>query len=778
MEPSWSAGAPHSVKRWQLAGTDYQPAAGECSLPSGKQFSSWTPLGHKEANQQLFEERVNLLLRWFDLWSDRQRKHLLRHLLARCSVPQLKLCRDLLMEAVPVTRVDFTSVLPRFLSLYVMSFLSPRDLCSAAQVCWHWRFLAEQDCVWASRCLRRGWFLPYVPAEKEFGAWKSHYASCLASLDWLTPREAARTYGTLNQASAGPAEEAEERRKERRIRQMIREKLQEEKRELLRSRRPWGSSAKLGGARGDGAQTGRPASGGMFSSWPSLSGPPRSAGFPTSCLSLDRAASRSLEGVQSPGRRHNHASPALSSFTCSPAPPSPAPRVHLPHPPLLLLVSNRIPAHELLLGGVKAAVLVVLYDHRETLASLLTQAESALCGRTVQRLGFLAPGGTQDVHVLQSSVLSERTLLTPDHREFWEKLSGWVEPGEDGGVDIFCPLGASLSGLTLMRTLSTLSGLQVRAPLGFATGSFQNILGEWCDSSMRVGPANPHLVTAPAVRYIWDGVLQAWCRQAQWMEEALGELRPQLGPRLQGVGLLARGRALGRFLLEKIGLEEPRVSANVTQALAQGLAALNRQEEARPLQFLATFLTRWPEERSEPPPSEGDLCRIPELPQMVVDWRGALVKELHHSESVYLARLGAVLKVYQEPLAAALASNRAILSFTDLQLILSPVEQLLELNRLFLVDLEARLQRWSPDGCVGDVFVKLCSRLPVYSNYLNNYSTALHTVDKCREAKPLFRAFLKRVDRTLATHTMRQCLTHRHTHTHSCNHTHTHLCCL
>lgn len=86
--------------------------------------------------------------------------------------------------------------------------------------------------MWAGRCLRRGWFLPYAPAEKEFGAWKSHYASCLASLDWLTPREAARTYGTLNQASAGPAEEAEERRKERRIRQMIREKLQEEKSEL------------------------------------------------------------------------------------------------------------------------------------------------------------------------------------------------------------------------------------------------------------------------------------------------------------------------------------------------------------------------------------------------------------------------------------------------------------------------------------------------------------------------------------------------------------------
>ncbi len=53
-------------------------------------------------------------------------------------------CRDLLIETVPVTRVDFTALLPRFLSLYVMSFLTPRDLCSAAQVSWHWRVLAEQ----------------------------------------------------------------------------------------------------------------------------------------------------------------------------------------------------------------------------------------------------------------------------------------------------------------------------------------------------------------------------------------------------------------------------------------------------------------------------------------------------------------------------------------------------------------------------------------------------------------------------------------------------------
>lgn len=48
------------------------------------------------------------------------------------------------METLPVTRLDFVTVLPRVLSLYVMSFLSPRDLCAAAQVSWQWRILSEQ----------------------------------------------------------------------------------------------------------------------------------------------------------------------------------------------------------------------------------------------------------------------------------------------------------------------------------------------------------------------------------------------------------------------------------------------------------------------------------------------------------------------------------------------------------------------------------------------------------------------------------------------------------
>lgn len=52
---------------------------------------------------------------------------------------------------------------------------------------------------------------------------------------------------------------------------------------------------------------------------------------------------------------------------------------------------------------------------------------------------------------------------------------------------------------------------------------------------------------APALQYMSESVLHSWCTQAQWMEEALGEVKAFLGPQLQRASLQARGRALGGF---------------------------------------------------------------------------------------------------------------------------------------------------------------------------------------------------------------------------------------
>ena len=78
----------------------------------------------------------------------------------------------------------------------------------------------------------------------------------------------------------------------------------------------------------------------------------------------------------------------------------------------------------------------------------------------------------------------------------------------------------------------------------FFTTSPLPVLSEWSDSSVCPGPANQR-PAAPAFQYVCECVLQGWCRQAEWMEEALAELRGRLGPQLRRASLLAGGRALG-----------------------------------------------------------------------------------------------------------------------------------------------------------------------------------------------------------------------------------------
>uniref|UniRef100_A0A2K6LWY7 F-box protein 16 n=1 Tax=Rhinopithecus bieti TaxID=61621 RepID=A0A2K6LWY7_RHIBE len=84
-------------------------------------MSTWTPLNH-----QLLNDR-------FDKWTDSQRRRILTGLLERCSLSQQKFCCRKLQEKIPAEALDFTTKLPRVLSLYIFSFLDPRSLCRCAQ---------------------------------------------------------------------------------------------------------------------------------------------------------------------------------------------------------------------------------------------------------------------------------------------------------------------------------------------------------------------------------------------------------------------------------------------------------------------------------------------------------------------------------------------------------------------------------------------------------------------------------------------------------------------
>ena len=96
----------------------------------------------------------------FDLWTDAQRRRFLDVLFQQCNRPTYKFVQQWFQENVPMQHLDFTTVLPKLLSMYIFSFLDPRSLCKCAEVSWHWKFLSEQvqlilfhPCAWIFSCL-------------------------------------------------------------------------------------------------------------------------------------------------------------------------------------------------------------------------------------------------------------------------------------------------------------------------------------------------------------------------------------------------------------------------------------------------------------------------------------------------------------------------------------------------------------------------------------------------------------------------------------------------
>ena len=83
--------------------------------------------------------------------------------LSRTFNESFRLLQEKLDERFPAERIDFTRLLPRNLSLHILSFLDPRSLSRCAQVSWYMKWLAESDQLWRPKCLRFGWYPPYKP---------------------------------------------------------------------------------------------------------------------------------------------------------------------------------------------------------------------------------------------------------------------------------------------------------------------------------------------------------------------------------------------------------------------------------------------------------------------------------------------------------------------------------------------------------------------------------------------------------------------------------------
>ncbi|CAF4037112.1 unnamed protein product, partial [Rotaria magnacalcarata] len=136
----------------------------------------------------LFDERKQLVNKWFEKWTDDQRRIILDDILAQCRNRQLTYARNILTKRFPAQHQDFTRLFPRVLCLYIFSFLDPRSLCRCAQTSWYWKFLSESDQIWMPKCLRFGWTPKQSSSPYESNVWKRVYSFNIQALQTMPVR--------------------------------------------------------------------------------------------------------------------------------------------------------------------------------------------------------------------------------------------------------------------------------------------------------------------------------------------------------------------------------------------------------------------------------------------------------------------------------------------------------------------------------------------------------------------------------------------------------------
>ncbi|XP_007476281.2 rho guanine nucleotide exchange factor 10 isoform X3 [Monodelphis domestica] len=113
------------------------------------------------------------------------------------------------------------------------------------------------------------------------------------------------------------------------------------------------------------------------------------------------------------------------------------------------------------------------------------------------------------------------------------------------------------------------------------------------------------------------------------------------------------------------------------------------------------------------------------------------------SEKNYVDALKRILEQYEKPLSEM---EPKVLSERKLKMVFYRIKEILQCHSMFQIALASRVSEWDSVEMIGDVFVASFSKsmvLDAYSEYVNNFSTAVGILKKTCATKPAFLEFLK-----------------------------------
>ncbi|CAI9734018.1 epithelial cell-transforming sequence 2 oncogene-like isoform X2 [Octopus vulgaris] len=564
---------------------------------------------------ELFKERVELISHWFDLWTESQRNEFFDHMLSKCHNIQYAHVRNWFNERVPLQHIDFTRLLPRFLSLYIFSFLDPKSLSRTSQVSWYWKFLTEQESIWMPKCIKRGWYLPFNTNPNEYGNWKRHYITCVCTLEYILPEK----NNQLNDST--------DARRRKRSAAFTKYDSSGTQGSLYSIRPAWKGPdfkpkdleksfyAFVYGAEQNiqsttNYKTTQPYAT-IYNKWRINT---KENSYVKSSLNISHAVDQlsSLNTIQQPQEKIDYRSRLLLSETQAIENFNETRLRYLIEQPWefnwdlsfynpvqrksngvvnveysrIVLISSRIAGYELLFSATHPDVLPLIYDYEgSTVDSLRLQVEQLLSGRYVKSIGLFCheeePGCISLVNDCCVNLKSCRTRS--DINTFFETLLCNIVSSEYGGqFDVFSSLIASENGTDLMVELKSVTNMKISSPSSVIGGP-KKVLGIWLYE-------NHEFAGCSSLNYFDKNKLNSWVNTAKLTEEAVSHCKQNLALYFDQFQQNIMYRLVGEIIFDVMG-QFPTEMSRVTDVLSEALISTrNSKNQGDTLQRLTLIL--------------------------------------------------------------------------------------------------------------------------------------------------------------------------------------------
>ncbi|KAL6046959.1 RhoGEF domain containing protein [Balamuthia mandrillaris] len=126
-----------------------------------------------------------------------------------------------------------------------------------------------------------------------------------------------------------------------------------------------------------------------------------------------------------------------------------------------------------------------------------------------------------------------------------------------------------------------------------------------------------------------------------------------------------------------------------------------------------------------------------------VAYRDHVAHEILETERGYVTSLGNCINVWLKPLNEMANAGKPLISKEDIRAIFSDISVIHQFNTALLETLTERVAQWHTFACMGDLFLRIIDFFKVYTQYVQNFNTAMAALERVSKKKAVVTYFNK-----------------------------------